>query len=62
MVQVELMINRRLREEADVLVRTLVAESLEMLNQHIRKELDPVVRQAVSDAMTSLGQPQNATF
>lgn len=43
-----------LREETDTLVRTLVAEQLQILRLRLRQELEAAVRQAVSEAMTSL--------
>ena len=52
-----LTIERRLREETDALVRTLVTEQLQTLSPGLRQELEMVVRQAVSDAMRSQADP-----
>jgi hypothetical protein len=46
-------IQRRLAEDADAMVRTLVTEQLPILRAGLRQELEGVVRQAVSEAMTS---------
>ena len=55
--RVNLTIERRLLEEADALVRTLVTEQLQTLSPGLRQELEMVVRQAVSDAMRSQADP-----
>ena len=52
--RVSLEIERRLREETDILVRKLVEDQLQTLNERLRQDLERVVRQAVSDAMTPL--------
>ena len=57
MQRVNLTIERRLLEEADALVRTLVTEQLQTLSPGLRQELEMVVRQAVSDAMRSWTDP-----
>lgn len=53
MQRVEPVIERRLREEADAMLRNMVAEQLQRLSTCLRQELEIVVRQAVSEAMTS---------
>lgn len=53
MQQVDLVIERRLREEAEAMVRTLLTEQLHTLRLHLRQELELVVRQTVAEAMTS---------
>ncbi len=53
MQRMEPMIERRLREETDALLRNMVAEQLPVLNSRLRQELETIVRQAVSEAMTS---------
>lgn len=53
MQRVDSVIERRLREEADVMLRNLVTEELQSLGVRLRQELEAVVRQAVSEAMTS---------
>jgi sensor domain CHASE-containing protein len=53
MQRVDLVIERRLREESDVMLRTVVTEKLQTLSARLRTELETVVRQAVSEAMTS---------
>ena len=58
MQRVNLTIERRLLEETDALVRTLVTEQLQTLSPGLRQELERVVRQAVSDAMRSLADPE----
>ena len=57
MQRVNLTIERRLLEETDALVRTLVTEQLQTLSPGLRQELEMVVRQAVSDAMRSWTDP-----
>ena len=57
MQRVNLTIERRLLEETDALVRTLVTEQLQTLSPGLRQELERVVRQAVSDAMRSWTDP-----
>ena len=58
MQRVNLTIERRLLEETDALVRTLVTEQLQALSPGLRQELERVVRQAVSDAMRSQADPE----
>lgn len=53
MQRVDMVIERRIREEAEALVRTKVAEQLHVVNARLRQELEIVVRQAVSEAMAS---------
>jgi len=52
MQRVDLLLERRLREEVDAMLRTMLTEQLKTLSASLRQELEPVVRQAVSDAMT----------
>ncbi len=42
---------RRLREETEAMLRTLVAQQLPVLQARLRLELEAVVRQAVLEAM-----------
>ena len=53
MQRVNQVIEHRLREEADAMLRTVVAEQFKTLGTNLRQELEIVVRQAVSEAMTS---------
>jgi sensor domain CHASE-containing protein len=53
MQRVDLVIERRLREESDAMLRAVVTEKLQTLSARLRTELETVVRQAVSEAMTS---------
>ena len=53
MQQVNLVLDRRLREEADSLLRTVVAEQMQTLSVRLRQEMEDVVRQAVSEVLTS---------
>ncbi|MES2878315.1 MAG: hypothetical protein V4713_07815 [Pseudomonadota bacterium] len=53
MQRVNQVIEHRLREEADAMLRTVVAEQFKTLGINLRQELEIVVRQAVSEAMTS---------
>ena len=53
MQRMESMIQRRLADDADAMVRTLVTEQLQILRAGLLQELEGVVRQAVSEAMTS---------
>lgn len=50
--QVAVASERRLREETEAMLRTLVAQQLPVLQARLRHELEAVVRQAVSQAMT----------
>ena len=51
MQRVDLVMERRLREEAETMLRTVVAEHVQSLSIRLRQELETVVRQAVSDAL-----------
>lgn len=53
MQRVDLMMNRRLNDEANVMIRTLVNEQIQALSVSLRQEVATVVRQAVSEAMAS---------
>lgn len=52
MQRVDMVIERRVREETDAVLSTLVAQQLQSLGERLRVELEPVVRQAVADALT----------
>lgn len=60
MQRVNLTIERRLLEETDALVRTLVTDPLQDLRLRIRQELEMVVRQAVLEAMRSRADPDKS--
>jgi len=62
MQQVERVLERRLSEEADAMMRTLVTEQLETLRSGLRQELEIVVRQAVSEAMTPLANQHKSKY
>lgn len=53
MQRVDMLIERRLREEADVMLRTVVNEQIQTLSARLRQELEGVVRQAVSEALSA---------
>lgn len=53
MQRVDMVIERRLREELDAMLRTVVTEQLQTLGARLRQELEGVVREAVSEALTS---------
>lgn len=53
MRRVDTVMERRLREEADAMLRNVVTEQLQRLGASLRQELEIVVRQAVSESMTS---------
>ena len=55
-----LTIERRLLEETDALVRTLVTEQLQTLRLRLCQELEMVVRQAVLEAMRSRADPDKS--
>ena len=52
MQKVNLLLEQRLGELAESMVRQLLLEQLQPLKEDLRRELALVVRQAVSDAMT----------
>lgn len=52
MQRVDMVIERRLSEEIDAMLRTVVTEQVQTLRLRLRQELEDVVRQAVSEAMT----------
>lgn len=52
MQRVDMVIERRLSEEIDAMLRTVVTEKVQTLRLRLRQELEDVVRQAVSEAMT----------
>lgn len=54
MQRVDPVLERRLSEEVDAMVRALVMEQLETLSSRLHEELEIVVRQTVSEAMTFL--------
>lgn len=51
MQRVDMVIERRLREELDAMLRTVVTEQLQTLGARLRQELEGVVREAVSEAL-----------
>lgn len=52
MHQMNLVLERRIREEVETLVRIQVEEQLQILHARLHKELMNVVPQAVTDALT----------
>jgi C4-dicarboxylate-specific signal transduction histidine kinase len=56
MQRVDLVLERRIREEADAMVHSVVDERIQAASARLRQELEPVVRQAVMDAMSALEQ------
>ena len=53
MQRVDALIEQRLSEEFDVLLRIGMTEQLQNLGERLRQELESVVRQAVSDALSA---------
>ena len=51
MQRVDMLIERRVREETDAMLSTLVAQQLQSLGERLRLELEDVVRLAVADAI-----------
>lgn len=51
MQRVDMVIERRVREETEAMLRTVVNEQIHTLTLRLRQELEGVVRQAVSDAL-----------
>ena len=51
MQRVDMLIERRVREETDAMLSTLVAQQLQSLGERLRMELEDVVRLAVADAI-----------
>lgn len=51
MQRVDLVMERRLREETETMLRAVVAEHVQSLSIRLRQELETVVRQAISDAL-----------
>ncbi|MDP1998410.1 MAG: hypothetical protein Q8K22_02305 [Rhodoferax sp.] len=51
MQRVDMLIERRVREETDAMLSTLVAQQLQSLGERLRLELESVVRLAVADAI-----------
>lgn len=60
MQRVDMLIERRLREEADVMLRTVVTEQIQTLSASLRQELEGVVRQAVSEALSAREETHTA--
>lgn len=58
MQQVDLVIERHLREETSAMLRILVMEQLKTLNDRLRNDIGLVVRQAVLDAVTLRDETQ----
>ena len=59
MQQIQALIERRLSEEIDAMVRALMAEQLPSLRLRLRQELELSVRQAVLEAITRRSQAKN---
>lgn len=53
MQRVDMVIERRVSEETEVMLRTVVTEQVQTLRLRLRQELEDVVRQAVSEALTA---------
>lgn len=51
MQRVDMLIERRVREEVDAMLGTLVAQQMQALGERLRLELEGVVRLAVADAL-----------
>jgi hypothetical protein len=51
MQRVDMLIERRVREETDAMLNTLVTQQLQSLGERLRLELEGVVRLAVADAI-----------
>lgn len=60
MQRVDLVLEQRLREEADAMLRTMVTAQLQTLAARLRQELETVVRQAVSEGMASRSDPDKS--
>jgi sensor domain CHASE-containing protein len=52
MQQVDALIDRRLREETEVLLRELVLDQVQRLRSSLQEEIESAVRQSVADALT----------
>jgi hypothetical protein len=55
MQRVDLVMERRLREETESMLRSVVNEQVQALSARLRQELEVVVRQAVADALAQRG-------
>ena len=53
MQRVDILIERRMQAQADVMLRAMIAEQLQSFVSDLRLELDEVVRQSVVDAITT---------
>ena len=51
MQRVDMLIERRIREETDVMLSIVVSQHLQSLSERLRLELEEVVRLAVADAV-----------
>ena len=51
MQRVDMLLERRVREETHAMLSTLVTQQLQSVGERLRLELEPVVRQAVADAL-----------
>ena len=51
MQRVDMVMERRLREETESMLRSVVNEQVQALSARLRQELEVVVRQAVADAL-----------
>lgn len=57
MQRVEGVIERRLSEETNAMVRTLVTEQLQTVHLRLRQELEIVIRQVVAEVLMSRESP-----
>lgn len=57
MQRVEGVIERRLSEETNAMVRTLVTEQLQTVQLRLRQELEIVIRQVVAEVLMSRESP-----
>ena len=53
MQRVDLVLERRISEEADATLRRVIAEQVQAMTARLRDELEITVRQAVSEALLS---------
>lgn len=57
MQRVEGVIERRLSEETNAMVRTLVTEQMQTVQLRLRQELEIVIRQVVAEVLMSRESP-----
>jgi hypothetical protein len=60
MQRVDILVERRLQEQADLWLREMIAEHLQSFVAGLRLELEAVVRQAVADAITTQAERHKA--